>query len=92
MRLDMRLSEEITFVIGKDRESGWFVASWDNPAGGGITTQGKDLAELQANLKEAVQCHFKGQVEDLGDYLAVLEARAHDTGERIPMATVHCRL
>jgi predicted RNase H-like HicB family nuclease len=55
----MRLPEEITFVIEKDRESGWFVASWDDPAGGGITTQGKDLAELQANLKEAVQCHFE---------------------------------
>jgi predicted RNase H-like HicB family nuclease len=88
----MRLSEEITFVIEKDQESCWFVASWDDPASGGISTQGKDLAELQANLKEAVQCHFKGQAEDLGDYMAVLEARAHDTGERISMATVHRRL
>jgi predicted RNase H-like HicB family nuclease len=50
---------EIAFVIEKDAESGWFVASWDDPAGGGITTQGGDLAELQSNLREAGQCQFE---------------------------------
>jgi hypothetical protein len=34
------------------------VAGWDDPAGGGITTQGQDLADLQKSLKEAVHCHF----------------------------------
>lgn len=53
------MNREMVFVIEKDPESGWFAASWDDPAGGGITTQGKDLAELQANLREAVQCHFE---------------------------------
>ena len=52
------MTKEITFVVEKDDDSGWFVASWDDPAGGGITTQGKDLAELQCNVKEAVECHF----------------------------------
>jgi predicted RNase H-like HicB family nuclease len=52
------MKKEIVFVVEKDDESDWLVASWDDPAGGGITTQGKDLAELQANVKEAVQCHY----------------------------------
>jgi len=34
------------------------VASWDDPAWGGITTQGGDLKELQENLREAVAAHF----------------------------------
>lgn len=54
------MSNEIAFVVEPDAESGWLVASWDDPAGGGITTQGKDLAELQAAVREAVQCHFAG--------------------------------
>ena len=55
------MAKEIIFTIERDEESGWFVASWDAPTGGGITTQGKDLAELQTNVKEAVQCHFDGK-------------------------------
>jgi predicted RNase H-like HicB family nuclease len=55
------MAKEITFVVEKDEDSGWFVASWDDPAGGGITTQGKDLAELQDNVKEAVHCHFEAK-------------------------------
>jgi hypothetical protein len=35
------------------------VASWDAPAGqGGITTQGRDLRELQDQVTDAVRCHF----------------------------------
>jgi len=46
-------------VVDRDDESGWLVASWDAPDnGGGITTQGKDLGDLQANVREAVCCHF----------------------------------
>ena len=54
---------EIIFTVDRDEESGWLVASWDVPArGGGITTQGKDLEDLERNLREAVSCHFgKGQ-------------------------------
>ena len=51
--------KEITLTVERDGESGWLVASWDAPDnGGGITTQGKDLSELQANVREAVCCHF----------------------------------
>ena len=41
------------------RKSGF--ASWDDPAGGGITTQGKDLRELASAIEEAVRCHFAGR-------------------------------
>ncbi len=50
---------EITLTVERDEDSGWFVASWDAPGRtGGITTQGKDLSELQTNVREAVRCHF----------------------------------
>ena len=53
---------EITFKVERDEDSGWFTASWDAPnQTGGITTQGKDLAELEKNLREAVECHFDGE-------------------------------
>ena len=51
--------KEITLIVERDEDSGGYVASWDDPQGhGGITTQGKDLNELQANIREAVGCHF----------------------------------
>jgi predicted RNase H-like HicB family nuclease len=51
---------EITFEVEGDEQSGWLTASWDAPRGqGGITTQGKDLRELEANVREAVRCHFE---------------------------------
>ncbi len=53
--------EEITFQVERDEESGWLVASWDAPGGGGITTQGKDLGELQEQINDAVACHFDGE-------------------------------
>ncbi len=54
----------ITLQVERDEASGWYVASWDAPDGhGGIVTQGKDIAELQANVAEAVRCHFdEGQL------------------------------
>ena len=52
--------KEIVFTVESDEESGWYVAHWDAPRGkGGITTQGKDLGDLQANVREAVECHFE---------------------------------
>ena len=54
--------EEIVFQIEPCEESGFLVASWDAPAGeGGITTQGKDLRELQEQVADAVRCHFEPQ-------------------------------
>ncbi len=32
--------EEITIRVERCAESGWLVATWDAPEGGGITTQG----------------------------------------------------
>jgi predicted RNase H-like HicB family nuclease len=52
------MMNEYTVTVERDEESGWFVASWDAPEGGGITTQGRDLGELQTNIQEAVRCHF----------------------------------
>jgi predicted RNase H-like HicB family nuclease len=50
---------KIILQVEQDESSGWYVASWDAPEGeGGITTQGHDLQELQANVREAVRCHF----------------------------------
>jgi predicted RNase H-like HicB family nuclease len=51
--------EEIVFNVERDEESSFLVASWDEADGNdGITTQGKDLSELQAMVREAVLCHF----------------------------------
>ena len=50
--------EEITFDVQRDEESGWLVASWDDPDGGGITTQGQDLDDLQEQIPKAVTTHF----------------------------------
>ena len=50
--------EEITIRVERCEESGWLVATWDAPEGGGITTQGKDLRDLQEQIEDAVRCHF----------------------------------
>jgi hypothetical protein len=49
--------EEIVFQIEGD-EAGMLVACWDAPGGGGITTQGHDLRDLQEQVTDAVRCHF----------------------------------
>ena len=49
---------EITFKIEACRETGGYVARWDDPAGGGITTQGDTLAELQSMISDAVTGYF----------------------------------
>ena len=50
--------DTITFNIDTDTESGWLIASWDDPKGG-VTTQAKKLRDLEANIREAVTCHFE---------------------------------
>jgi hypothetical protein len=47
-----------------------------------------------ASIREqrAALAKVRAEAEDLDDYLAALEARAKDTGERIPMAVVHGRV
>lgn len=49
--------KEIVFNITPCEESG-FTAAWDAPEGGGITTQGDDLAELQFMVKDAIEAYF----------------------------------
>jgi len=52
--------DQIVFQIEPCEESGVLVAWWDDPAGhGGITTQAKDLRELQDQVADAVRCHFE---------------------------------
>ena len=52
----------LAFKVEHDNESGLLVASWDDPAGGGITTQAKSLSALSDAILEAVRCHFSGRV------------------------------
>jgi hypothetical protein len=53
--------DEIVFQI--EASDGVLIASWDAPGGGGITTEGKDLRELQQQVTDAVHCHFdEGEV------------------------------
>ncbi len=54
--------DEITLQVQRDEDSGWLVASWDAPdSSGGITTQGKDLRDLQEQIIEVVAVHFDGE-------------------------------
>lgn len=53
------MHEEITFTVESCPESGDFVARWDNPRGGGVTTKGDSLGELQAMITDAVGVYFE---------------------------------
>lgn len=46
----------------------------------------------QIQRQRVTLAKMRSEAEDLEDYLTVLEARARDTGERVPMATVHGRV
>lgn len=52
---------ELTFRVEPCSETGGFVARWDDPKGGGITTQGDSLAELYAMIADAVNAYFEPQ-------------------------------
>jgi len=47
-----------TVKVEQDEETGVFVASWDDPRGGGITTQADSLEQLYDAVREAIRCHF----------------------------------
>ena len=53
--------DPLAFKIERDVKGGVLVASWDDPEGGGITTQAKNLSEVADAIKEAVRCHFAGR-------------------------------
>jgi predicted RNase H-like HicB family nuclease len=48
----------IRFKIERDEETGTFIASWDDPSGGGITTQAESLEKLEEAILDALHCHF----------------------------------
>ena len=53
--------DPFAFKIEPDVEAGVLAASWDDPEGGGITTQARNLTELAEAIKESVRCHFSGR-------------------------------
>lgn len=48
----------LTFKVEPCPDTGGYVARWDDPAGGGITTQGDSFAELDAMIRDAVTAYF----------------------------------
>ena len=48
----------LTFKVEPCTDTGGYVARWDDPAGGGITTQGDSFAELDAMIRDAVTGYF----------------------------------
>ncbi len=55
----MTLNFEVTPCPG----TGGYVACWDDPAGGGTTTQGDTLAELCRMVADAVSGYFADEPE-----------------------------
>lgn len=49
---------EICFELTPCDETGGYVARWDDPAGGGICTQGDSFAELDQMIRDAVDGYF----------------------------------
>lgn len=52
--------QTITFTIAQESDGG-FTAWWDDPMGGGISTQGATLEEVEAGILDAVKCHFEAE-------------------------------
>ena len=56
----LTLMREITFTVEPCRETGGFVARWDDaPGRGGITTQGDSFGGLDAMIADAVNGYFE---------------------------------
>jgi hypothetical protein len=53
------------------------------------TTLKTTLASI--HQQRATLAKVRAEAKDLDDYLAAVEARARDTGERIPLEAVHRR-
>lgn len=51
--------KEITFQVTPDRETGGYVARWDDADNGGITTQGDSFEELDHMVSDAVKGYFE---------------------------------
>ena len=55
----MSTAAEIVFQVESCVETGGYVARWDAPRGGGITTQGDSFAELDTMITDAVDGYFE---------------------------------
>jgi len=55
----VRNDAEIVFDIEPCVTSGGYVARWDAPGGGGITTQGDSFRELDIMIADAVSGYFE---------------------------------
>ena len=51
--------KEITLQVTPCHETGGYVARWDDANGGGITTQGDTLEELNLMVGDAVRGYFE---------------------------------
>ncbi len=54
---------QITFDLTPCEETGGYVARWDDPAGGGICTQGDSFAELDKMVRDAVGGYFADRTQ-----------------------------
>ncbi len=52
---------KLEFTVERGTKPGVLIASWDDPKGGGITTQARGLGELVKAIQKAVRCHFTGR-------------------------------
>jgi hypothetical protein len=49
---------KIEFSVASCPETGGYIARWDDPAGGGIVTQGDNFGELDVMVRDAVLGYF----------------------------------
>lgn len=49
---------DIRFDVSSCGDTGGFVARWDDPAGGGICTQGDSIGDLESMVRDAVAGYF----------------------------------
>ena len=54
---------DLRFEVMACPDTGGFVARWDDPNGGGITTQGDSFAELDAMVRDAVAGYFTDETK-----------------------------
>lgn len=52
---------KLEFTVERGTKPGVLIAFWDDPKGGGITTQANGIGELVKAIQKAVRCHFAGR-------------------------------
>ncbi len=61
----------LRFEVQMCEDTGGYVARWDDPEGGGITTQGDTFAKLDAMVRDAVEGYFAGREKPKGASLRI---------------------